>query len=176
MGALLRILLDIECVEDAPNASPTLSPGTATSSVESLAEGPVLSAAQGWLRETGYGAGTVLALGVAILGIAPAILSASGLGFWFSLPRVPIWAALLLPVVGAFALHHSQEAISAWAGEWWPLIGRVLDLEWAYRAVEGIMHLVGSVIWGGSRVVEGAGYMAWVALFCLVALLLVLAR
>jgi len=88
----------------------------------------------------------------------------------------PIWAALFLPIVGAIALYRSQDAILSSTEAWWPLIRRALRLDWLYRTVERALQYIGSLIWGATQVVEGAGYMAWVALACLVIVLLVLAR
>jgi hypothetical protein len=193
MAALLRVILDVECVEDASYATPSgeiqseqvldlalqdsLDAMKAADAERALELG--LQNIQGywdWLREIGFGASVALALGIVVLGLAPGLLGVPGLGAWLSLPPLHVWAALFLAPVGAVALYRSQETLSAWAEEWRPLIERVLDWSWAYRAVEAVAHQVRSVIWTGSRVVEGAGYMAWVTLCCLVLLLLVLAR
>jgi len=111
-------------------------------------------------------------LGTVILGVAPQLLGVQGPLFWLGLPRFYVWAALLIPAVGAVALYRSQEALTAWVEEWWPLVRPVLDARWALRAAERAVHLIGEIVWSASRVVEGAGYIAWVLLFCLVALLL----
>ena len=59
---------------------------------------------------------------------------------------------------------------------WGGLIERLFGFRWLYRAIETFSHHVGALIWGSAQVVEGAGYMAWVALVCLVILLFVIAR
>jgi hypothetical protein len=193
MGALLRVILDVECVEEpsyaafdteiqAEHALDLALQDSVDAEEASEAERALELALQNiqgywdWLREIGYGAGVVLALGIVILGFTPALLGAPGLGAWLSLPRLHVWAALFLAPVGAIALYRSQLKFSAWVEEWRPLVERVLDWSWAYQAAEAVAHQVRSVIWTGSQVVEGAGYMAWVTLFCLVVLLLVLAR
>ena len=178
LGALLRVLLDVECVLDEVEAQDGLEPGR----IESA---PIGAKSTGmrrthsdapWLRNLAHGAGAALALGIVILGIAPPLLGAQRLFFWLGLPRVYHWAALLLPAVGAIVLYRSQETLVAWMEEWWPLVRPALDLRWLFRTAERAARLVGTVIWGASRVVEGAGYMAWVLLSCLIALLFLATR
>jgi hypothetical protein len=174
LGALLRVVLDVECVI-APEADDAVLDGDAAfNDRKTLSLGS--ANVQAWLRNLGYGAGATLALGIVVLGIAPGLLGVQGLLFWVRLPRVHVWAALLLPAVGAIALYRSQETLTLWMDEWWPLIRRVFDMRWATRLLERSAHLVGMVVWGGSQVVGGAGYMAWVLLFCLVALVFLRAR
>jgi hypothetical protein len=127
-------------------------------------------------REIGYAAGAVLALGLLLLGFAPRVLSGVGLGAWFRLPTLPVWAALLLPTVGAVMLYRARDPILDFAGDWWPLIQRLFSLDWLYRGLETVLQHVGSLIWGGTLVVEGAGYMAWVVLVCLIILMFVISR
>ena len=129
-----------------------------------------------WLRNLGVGAGAALALGGVILGIVPGLLGAPRLLFWLRLPRVHVWAALLLPAIGAIALYRAQEPLTEWVDEWWPLIRRLLDVRWIFGGIERIARLVGAAVWTGTRVIEGAGYTAWVLLFCLVALLFLRTR
>jgi hypothetical protein len=87
-----------------------------------------------------------------------------------------------LPIVGAIALYRSQTAenptqvFPAAIMGWGPLARRLLSLDWAYKLVESILQRVGSAIWVATQVVQGAGYMAWVLLACLVVLLFVLMR
>ena len=83
---------------------------------------------------------------------------------------------MLLPAVGAIVLYRSQEPLTAWLEEWWPVVRQAIDVQWVLRAAERAAHLAGAVVWSASRVIEGAGYMAWVLLFCLVALLLLRTR
>jgi formate hydrogenlyase subunit 3/multisubunit Na+/H+ antiporter MnhD subunit len=153
LGALLRVLFDVEVVPDADTGS-----GSETTW-------------RTWRKNLAYGGAAALALGIVVVGTLPGHLGAPGLPFWLGLPRLHIWAALLLPPVGAIALYRSRGALTAWLDEWWPLIQRLSDLRWAVRAVERGAHLAGMVVWGGSRVVEGAGYMAWVLLCCLIVFL-----
>ena len=170
LGALLRVLLDVECTID-----PEAGDGDVASGSQEI-PGAGSASAQVWLRNLGYGGGAALALAIAILGVAPGLLGAQGPLFWIGLPRMHVWAALLLPSVGAIALYRSQETLTTWVDEWWPLIQRVFDARWVTRSVERGAHLVGTVMWGASQVVEGTGYMAWVLLFCLVALVSLWAR
>jgi hypothetical protein len=169
LGALLRILLDVECVVDDEfgerSELESSGPGSFPLGANSIAIEP-------WLRNLGYGAGAALGLGVILFGFAPGFLGAPGLAFWLTLPRVYHWAAMLLPAVGAVALYRSQDTLTAWLEEWWPLVRPVLDAQWVFRTAERIARVVGAVMWSAGRVIEGAGYMAWVLLFCLVALLL----
>jgi hypothetical protein len=72
-------------------------------------------------------------------------------------------------------LYRDQERITAWMEDWAPIVERVLDLRWFYRGIERAASLLGAVIWNGTLVIEGAGYMAWVTLIGLVLWLLVLA-
>jgi hypothetical protein len=168
LGALLRIVLDVECVIEldadpdpegehkVPGASPLFM--------------------QTWLHNLAYGGSAVLALGIIVVGTVPGLLGVQGLSFWFRLPRLQVWAALLLPAIGAIALYRSHEGLVLWLDEWWPVIRRLFDLRWATRALEQGARWLGTIIWGGSQVVEGAGYMAWVVLFCLVVFLFVRSR
>jgi formate hydrogenlyase subunit 3/multisubunit Na+/H+ antiporter MnhD subunit len=124
-----------------------------------------------WQREIGYSAGALLAISIVFLGIGPRRVSGVTLGNWFRLPTLAVWAALLLPVVGAVTLYRSRDRILDMIGEWWPLIRRVLALNGMYRSIEVILRTVGELIWGTTLVIEGAGYMAWVVLACLLVLL-----
>jgi formate hydrogenlyase subunit 3/multisubunit Na+/H+ antiporter MnhD subunit len=172
LGGLLRVLLELECVPD---------PGQ-IEGVANDAEGarrkvlPDWVRGMDWQREASYAAGAVLALGIVILGFAPRALSAVRLGTWFRTPTLPMWAALLLPVVGAVVLYRARGPLLDVAEDWWPLIHRLLSLDWLYRGAETLLYYVGSLIWGGTLVIEGAGYMAWVVLVCLIILMFVIAR
>jgi hypothetical protein len=158
LGALLRVLLDVECV---------------LPELEGL---PAAPHARPWQREVAYGAGVGLALGLLALGVAPGLLGALGLGDWFRTLSLPAWAALLLPVVGAALFYRDQERITAWMERWSPLVERVLDVRWLYQGIEQAVRVVSALVWNASLVIEGAGYMAWVTLFGLVVLLLVLSN
>jgi hypothetical protein len=123
-----------------------------------------------------YGASALVALGILILGFVPRISSGTGLGGWMRLLALPTWAALLLPVVGAVFVYRSRgRVLSVWSA-WWPLFERVLSLDGVYRSVARALQVVGSALWGGMLLVEGAGYVASVVLVCLVVLLFVIAR
>jgi len=182
MGALLRVIFGIEGASheegqaleeseqvDAAAVSPAPSPAPETGRIR-------------WMREIHYGAGAALAAAIVALGFAPGLLMIPGFGSWLGLLTVPIFAALLLPIVGAIALYRSQTAenptqvFPAAIMGWGPLARRLLSLDWAYKLVESILQRVGSVIWATTQVVQGAGYMAWVLLVCLVVLLFVLMR
>ena len=182
IGALLRIIFDIERAGQEQQA-PAEESGQSDAGSAELAPPPTERAGQiQWMREIQYGAGAALALAIVALGIAPGLLMIPGFGFWLRLPTVPIFAALLLPIVGAVALYRAQtgesqtQAFPAALTRWGPLARRLLSLDWAYRLVERVLQGIGSVIWATTRVVEGAGYMAWVLLVCLVVLLFVLMR
>jgi hypothetical protein len=169
LGALLRVLFDVERVVESElelgrDARRSLPLGWGAFGARSID-------VRAWLQNLAYGGGAMLALGGIILGIAPGLLGAQGLFYWFGVPRLHVWAALLLPAIGGVALYRSQEDLIAWLDEWWPLLRHLFDLRWAGRALERGARLVGRVVWGGSQVIEGAGYMAWVVLFCLVAFL-----
>lgn len=167
LGALLRVLLDVECVIDEVDGRDGLESGR----IEPDPPGAKSAMMGLWLRNLAYGAGTALALGIVTLGIAPRLLGAQRFFFWLGLPRMYHWAALLLPAVGAIVLYRSQETLVAWMEEWWPLVRPALDVRWVFRTAEHAARLVGAVVWSASRVIEGAGYMAWVLLSCLIALL-----
>jgi formate hydrogenlyase subunit 3/multisubunit Na+/H+ antiporter MnhD subunit len=204
-GALLRIVFDVETVrsEERPDdvervraevlvsrplavASEALTPSQRMQKMLSVVRSltrfvrDVPLRQLDWRREIGYGAGVALACGVVTLGIAPQLLrvdgSLSGLGRWFGVPTLPVWAAWLLSVVGAIVLYRHQDVVLALAEEWWPLVRHAFHFDWVYRAIGNGLHQVRALIWGASRVVEGAGYMAWVVLVCLVVLLFVVAR
>jgi hypothetical protein len=164
LGALLRVLLDVECRELPVELD--LSFG-----VRAISWGARSAVVQRWLPILTNSGGAVLALGTIVLGFAPGLLSAQGLFFWVRLPRMHVWAALLLPAIGAIVLYRSQDNLLAWMDEWWPLIQRSLGLQWLFRAVERAASLIRSIVWSASRLIEGAGYMAWVLLFCLILLL-----
>ena len=173
LGALLRVLLDVECVVDEEFGR---EDGLEPSRLGAGALDADSAEIEPWRLNLGYGAGAALVLGVVLLGIAPSLLGAPGIFFWLGLPRVYHWAAMLLPAVGAIVLYRSQEPLTAWLEEWWPVVRQAIDVQWVLRAAERAAHLAGAVVWSASRVIEGAGYMAWVLLFCLVALLLLRTR
>jgi hypothetical protein len=179
LSAGLRLLLELE-------------PGAQT-------EGPVMAVDQGpeegapaiastwqrvreWVRGTAkgerirYGAAAALALASLALGWAPGVLSGSGFGTWWRLPTLPIWAALLLPVVGAIVLYRSQDPILNVTSTWWPWIEQHLSIEALYRGAGRLVHSLGTLTWGATMLVEGAGYMSWIVLVCLLLLLFVLSR
>jgi hypothetical protein len=173
LGALLRILFDLELV------------GEETEEIAGAEEGnqvPGQRAARiSWKalrREIGYLGGGVLALGILVLGVAPQLIHLGaplpGLGRWFALPTLPIWAALLLPLIGAVGIYRSRDQIARAVSGWWPLAHSFLDFQWLYRGVETVLQRLGSTIWGGTQVIEGAGYMAWVVLICLLIVLFVI--
>jgi len=160
LGALLRVLLDVECV--LPDLSAATEPLT-------------VPHRHPWQRGLAYSAGAALALGILLLGILPSLLGAPGLGQWFGVLGGAAWAALLLPVAGGVLVYREQERITGWMEDWAPMAERLLDVRWLYRGIERVVRVVGDIVWNGSLVVEGTGYMAWVTLFGLVVLLLVLA-
>jgi len=162
LGALLRVLLDVECVLVDKETADTPQPR--------LGE----TYARPWQRELAFGAGAVLALGLLLLGMAPTLLGAPSRGW--DLIDVPTGAALLLPIVGAVLLYRDQERITAWMEAWSPMVERLLDLRWLYRGIERVAEVVGAIIWNAGLMIEGAGYMAWITLVGLVILLLVLAQ
>jgi hypothetical protein len=131
-------------------------------------------------REIAYVAGSSLAIGLLILGIMPGVLWPDGtlrdLGYWFGMPRLPVWAALLLPVVGGVVLYRQQDVTLVLVQDWGRLLGRLTAVDWVYRAAENGLSRVRALIWGATQVIEGAGYMAWVLVVCLVLLLLVISR
>jgi hypothetical protein len=178
LGALLRILFDVERVTRREGDQ---VPEEQQEDQEDLEEAePLTEQAQAprtqgaaWQREVRLGAGIALSLGVLILGTFP-VLPIPGLGFWLTLPTLAIWAAWLLPLVGAAALYRSQDAILPVLEAWWPVIRRIFRLDRLYKAVQTALGYVGVMFWGGTQVVEGAGYMAWALLVCLVILLFIL--
>lgn len=123
-----------------------------------------------------YGAAAALALGNLALGWAPKALSGDGLGTWWTLPTLPIWAALLLPVVGAIVLYRSQDQILRVTGTWWPWIERHLSPDALYRGVGRLAQSMGTLTWGATMLLEGAGYMAWIVLVFLLVLLFIISR
>jgi hypothetical protein len=169
-GALLRVLLDLELVpeEEAEESAPSSAPVAVGKLEERVYD------------ELVYGAGAILALGIVVLGFVPRLpdrtSSLPGLGDWLSLPTLPVWAALLLAVVGAYVVYRSRDTFLNLTQGWGSLIERLFGFRWLYRAIETVSQHVGALIWGSAQVVEGAGYMAWVALVCLVILLFVIAR
>ena len=169
-GALLRVLLELELVpeEETEEAAPSSSPVALWELKERVYDG------------LGYGAGAILALGIVVLGLAPRLPDQSSslpsLGNWLGLPTLPVWAALLLAVVGALVVYRSRNMVLNLTQGWGGLIERLFGFGWLYRSIETLSRYVGALIWGSTQVVEGAGYMAWVALVCLVILLFVIAR
>jgi hypothetical protein len=174
-SAMLRVLLELEY---AP--TPELAPATAGSGVKGRSERwrTFVHTLQqfDWPRELRYGAGAALALGTLILGVAPHMISAAGLGAWFALPTLPMWAALLLPVVGAIVIYRSRDSVLDTVHAWWPVARRILSIEPVYRTLESVLAYLGTAIWGSTQVVEGEGHMAWVAMVCLVIYLFVITR
>jgi hypothetical protein len=163
LGAMLRVLFGIE--SEAAPAQP--------SSRDALASG--LGRVQ-WRREIAFGASMALAMAMVVLGWTPSRLALPGLGFWLALPTVPVWAAIVLPLIGAIVLYRSQDAILDALEGWRPLISRLIETDWPYQVIERALQQLRALIWGATQVVQGAGYMAWVVLACLVLLIFILAR
>ena len=142
LAALLRIMLDLEGEEEE--------------------QGGV------WRYEMGYGSGAVCALALVAAGVLTRPLGLPGFGRWFAMPTLPVWAALILPVVGAVAVYRSQ-----WLGT---LQVPGLRVDGIYRAIESLWGRLRALIWGTTLVVEGQGYIAWVTLVCLVILIFILSH
>lgn len=181
LSAGLRLLLELEA---EPEPDSTSEPGPhAAESQTAGAEAPARSAGTlRWLQQAAepdnirYGAAAVLALACLILGWAPRALSGDGLGTWWRLPTLPIWAAILLPVVGAIVLYRSQDQILRLTSTWWPWIEQHLSLDALYRGAGRLARSLGTLTWGATMLIEGAGYMAWIVLVCLIILLFVVSR
>jgi len=180
LSAALRLLLELESVPDPESHDPD---GSAAGDEATPAP------AAGWWRRVAtwarwvagqdnvrYGAAAMLALASVALGLAPRALSGDGLGTWWRLPTLPMWAALLLPVIGSIVLHRSQDQILRVTGTWWPWVERHLSLDALYRGVGRLAQSLGTLVWGATLLVEGAGYMAWVALVCLLVILFIISR
>jgi hypothetical protein len=176
LGGLLRVLLELECVPDLEQIAEATDDTENTENTWWTTLIPDRVREFDWQREIGYIAGASLALGILLFGLGPRVLSATGLGDWFRLLTLPMWAALLLPIVGAVVLYRVRGPLLDLAEDWWPLVERFISFDWLYRGAETILRYVGSLIWGGTLVVEGAGYMAWVVLVCLVILMFVISR
>ncbi|MBN1639785.1 MAG: hypothetical protein JXA09_01025 [Anaerolineae bacterium] len=190
LSALLQVLLELECVVDldqvrASGGTPSDSPADLGAPACARARRVLATAsrrARAWLRQVReqeglvYGASALVALALLVLGVAPRAFTGAGLGEWLRLLTLPMWAALLLPVAGAFFLYRSRDRLLDVWSAWWPLFERLLSLDAVYRGIGRALKFVGSVLWGGMLLVEGAGYMAWVMLVCLVILLFVIAR
>jgi formate hydrogenlyase subunit 3/multisubunit Na+/H+ antiporter MnhD subunit len=177
LGALLRVLLELECVLDPTLQNVTEDRAGNDETVRGRWRTLFTWARRvNWQREIGYGAGALLALGIVILGVSPPLLSTPSLGTWFGLPVLQMWAALLLPAIGAGLVYRARDRILDVMETWWPLAQRVLSLDWLYKGIETVLSHLGAVVWGGALVVEGAGYMAWVVLACLLIVLFVIAR
>jgi hypothetical protein len=176
LGALLRVVLDVEDADrtEREEGSGARSPDKIVDSDGGYPELSVQDRLSALFQRINYGAALILACGIVVLGAVPRVLGLSGLGYWMALPSVPVWAALLLPVVGAGASYRSQGTILSYVEMWWPVLCRVLRPGKLLRPLERGLDSLGSLIWGATRVVEGAGYMAWVVLVCLVVLLFVL--
>ncbi len=206
MGALLRILLDLEHVlepagdHDAPE--PENHVGSSQFKVpeawlKQLAAHPhVVRSLDALLERIGnrwqpvlrlltsidpiYTAGALLSIFLFVLGLFPNLLnhtrSLSSLFRWLSIPRMPEWAALLLPLVGGIVAYRHQMTLIELVQGWWPLLDHLFDLDWLYRAVQKVLSLLRGLLWSATLVVEGAGYMAWVVLVCLVILIFVISR
>lgn len=185
LSAGLRLLLE---VESEPESEPVPDPArheTEGQGTEEEAPAPVPAAWQRfatWARRAAeqhnvrYGAATALALAMLALGWAPRTLSGDGLGTWWKLPTLPIWSALLLPVVAAIVLYRSEDRILHVTSTWWPWIEQHLSLDALYRGAGRLAQSVGTLTWGATMLVEGAGYMAWIVLVCLLVLLFIISR
>ena len=175
LGALLRVLLELECVPDPNEAQESTSslPESWPSWVHDLARRAKDIEWREWIS---YAAGATVALTVIVLGFVPRTLSGTGLGGWFRIPTLPVWAALLLPVVGALAAYRSRDRLLDLAADWWPFLDRLWPGDGIARGIESLLHYVSTFIWGGTLVIEGAGYMAWVLLVCLVIILFAISR
>ena len=177
LGALLRVLFELECVPDMEDEDQESSPLSLPAGWPSWIHDLVRQAGvDEWREEMGYAAGTIVVLAVIALGLAPRTLSGTSLGGWFLIPTLPVWAGLLLPVVGALAAYRSRDRLLDLATDWWPLFERLRPGKGVAEGIERLLHYVGTFIWGGTLVVEGAGYMAWVLLVCLVIVLFAISR
>lgn len=177
LGALLRVLFELECVPDLGGDDQATPPFSLPESWPAWAHDLVRQARiVEWREEMGYAAGTIVVLALVVLGFAPRALSGTGLGGWFRIPTLPVWAALLLPVVGALAAYRSRDRLLDLAADWWPFFERLRPGDAVARGIESLLRYVGMFIWGGTSVVQGAGYMAWVLLVCLVIVLFAISR
>jgi hypothetical protein len=197
LSAAMRLLFELEAVTDGVDDLPPLQEaGGPMQGLDDLSssqggelEGDTLSShtprwqrlaswarAAAWDDAARYGAAALLALAIVALGLVPRSLSGDGLGTWWRLPTLPVWAALLLPIMGAVVLYRTQDRILHAVGTWWPWVERHLSLDAFYRSAGRLLRSLGTLIWNGTLVVEGAGYMAWVALVCLLVLLFVISR
>ncbi len=130
--------------------------------------------------EPGYIAGAIPALLLLVLGLFPNLLSQGrdfpGLFQWLRIPQLPVWAALLLPAVGSLVVYRRQASILRLFQDWWPLVEQIFGLEWLYRAIYKVLGQLRGLISSTTLVIEGAGYMAWVVLVCLIILIFVVSR
>lgn len=196
LSAALRLLLELEAEPDpdddddpATRRGEESPPQTSSVVGAGLGTEPVLLPEVTWWQRVAtwargvargnaarYGAAAALALAIVALGLMPRPLSGDGLGTWWRLPTLPMWAALLLPVIGAVVLYRAQDQVLRIAGTWWPWVERHLSVDAFYRGVGRLLQSLGTLIWNGTLLIEGAGYMAWVALVCLLILLFVISR
>jgi hypothetical protein len=177
LGALLRVFFELECVPDWDDEDQETPPFSLPENWPSWLNNLVRRVRNiEWGEEMGYAAGAIVALVVIVLGFTPRTLSGTGLGGWFLIPTLPVWAAMLLPVVGALAAYRSRDRLLDLAADWWPFFDRLRPGEGIARGIENVLHYVSTFIWGGTLVVEGAGYMAWVLLVCLVIVLFAISR
>ncbi|HUT17750.1 MAG TPA: hypothetical protein VM366_01220 [Anaerolineae bacterium] len=180
LSAALRLLLELESVPgpeshdpDGSAAGDEAAPAPAAGWWRRVATWARWVAGQDMVR---YSAAATLALASVALGLAPRALSGDGLGTWWRLPTLPMWAALLLPVIGSIVLYRSRDQILRVTGTWWPWVERHLSLDALYRGAGRLTQSLGTLVWGGTLLVEGAGYMAWVVLVCLLVILFIISR
>ncbi len=81
------------------------------------------------------------------------------------------WAALFLPLLGGYLLHRHRRRIFNPVETLWLELSRALRLEWLYSLLGRIVAGAASALRIVSRVSEGRGYLGWIVVVGLLALL-----
>lgn len=87
--------------------------------------------------------------------------------------EMPVWITLILPLGAGIGLVWLRPRAWAISGGWIDRLGRMARIEWLFDLIWWVINQASNA-WGNAlRVIEGAGYMGWAAVFALIAYLLI---
>ncbi len=81
---------------------------------------------------------------------------------------LPVWIALVIPLVLGIGLVITQPLYWPLLGDWPAQVNGAMRLEWLFQVIWWLMNRA-SEFWGNAiRLVEGSGYMGWLMVFLLI--------
>jgi formate hydrogenlyase subunit 3/multisubunit Na+/H+ antiporter MnhD subunit len=125
----------------------------------------------------------LLAAPVLILGLHPPVLRPLMKGMPFPTlvdllrsTTIAQWAALFLPLLGGHLLQRHRRRVFDPVGTFWLRLTTALRLEWLYSLLGRIVAGAAGALQMVGRVIEGKGYLGWIAVVGLLAFLFLRGR